>query len=439
MISFYQTLRKGCSCMFKRASLLSHSMLLLLFCMVAQTCVAQSDPEINGITGYLGMSMKGNWRPFNNYSPWNRTIPAGVENHLESGLIIGDMTGKGITIRLSRDYNRTLHIVNSRASKYQYHSSTNIYRFTHFNPQNCWNPDAIGNGGNGDDITDEAWPFIPGVTYPEKTEDGRMIIIDKSAGSKYTAYEKSKGTSTANLEGGYVPCTTFNIWNLGYLGCVYYRPPCSASDLGSSGNSCATCDAYWTCAGGSGSGTPLIAGLIRPEELTNALAAPLAPTDPNYNPDVPTGDGLIHHALAFAYNFNRCGPPLYPFAYRNDGPYPVTDTSKPVEGMLFQLLDADNSIENSISNAYGQVIVRTLKTYGMVLVDGGSNNDTMALYVQNMYNPNVETETNKYWWDSHYPGLYDSIIHIEAVAFRVVNTEALGARLLCGHAEACPQ
>ena len=60
MISFYQALRKGCSFVFKRASLLSYSMLLLLFCMVAQTCIAQEDPNVAGpsgniITGYKGM------------------------------------------------------------------------------------------------------------------------------------------------------------------------------------------------------------------------------------------------------------------------------------------------------------------------------------------------------------------------------------------------
>lgn len=95
------------------------------------------------------------------------------------------------------------------------------------------------------------------------------------------------------------------------------------------------------------------------------MGAVIATTDPNYNPDVASGDGLIHHALKFAYNFNRCGPPLYPFAYRNDGPiaasYSCGEKSKPVEGMLFQLMDPNNVIENSISNAYGKVIVRTLK------------------------------------------------------------------------------
>ena len=377
------------------------------------------------------MSMKGNWRPFNNNSPWNQVIPAGVETHPESGGIIQDMDRyhKNITIRLANEWCPTMHVVGGQASKYQYHSSTNIYRCTHFNLQNCWNPDVDGN-----DITDEAWPFIPGVTYPESTADGRMIIIDKSATNKYTAYEVTHGS--ANLVGGYAPCSMFNIWHLGFRGVVYYRPPCSAGSPSGSGtgNSCASCDDYWTSAGSSGCGTPLLGGLIRPEELLNAVGAVLAPTDPNYNPDVPSGDWLIHHALAFAYNFNRCGPPLYPVAYRADGAESVWDLSKPVEGMLFQLMDPDNSIENSISNPYGKVIIRTLKTYGMYLVDGGSNNETMALYRQNMHTPGGET--NAAWWERNFPGLYNSITGVRAENFRVVDTVSLyGARLLWEHSE----
>ena len=428
MIRFYPPPRKSCSSMFKRVSLLSYSMLLLLFCMIAQTGVAQEEAEINGIPGYLGMpSLKGNWRPFNNSSPWNTEIPAGVGTHTESRAIIDDMKGRnypnGITIRFAEDWNPTLHVVNSRASKYRYKSSTNIYRFTHFNLQNFWNPDV-----NGDDITDETWPFIPGVTYPENMADGRMIIVDKSASAKYTAYEVSHGG--AYLVGGYAPCSTFNIWGLGSRGIVRDRPVCT-------GNlQWPDCDDYWPCAGGHGAGTSLIAGLIRPNELLNALDAPLAPTDPNYNPDVPSGDGVIHHALKFSYNFNRCGPPLYPFAYRNDGPMPISDTTKPVEGMLFQLVDTNNSIENSISNPYGKVVVRTLKKYGMVLVDNGSNDYTMALYIQNMYTPGGET--NKQWWNRKYPGLYDSITGIKAENFQVVDTgDIYGARLLMDHSE-CP-
>ena len=252
--------------------------------------------------------------------------------------------------------------------------------------------------------------------------------------TKYTAYEISHGPIDANLVGGYVPCSTFNIWSLAYNGIVTYRPLCTGNLQWPS------CDDYWTCAGGHGAGTSLIAGLIRPKEFDNAVGAVLAPTDPGYNVDVPSGDGLIHHALKFAYNFNRCGPPLYPFAYRNDGtivPIDCQDKSKPVEGMLFQLVDPYNTIENSISNAYGKVIVRTLKTYGMVLVDGGSNDETMALYVQNMFTPGVET--NRQWWDRNYPGLYNSITGIKAENFRVVDTGDLYlSRLLWEHSE-CPQ
>ncbi len=141
--------------------------------------------------------------------------------------------------------------------------------------------------------------------------------------------------------------TTFNIWNLGYTGIVYYRPLYSSNVAGSgssSGASCAPCDDYWQHAGGHGAGTSLIAGLLRPEELTNAVGAVIATTDPDYNPDVASGDGLIHHALKFSYDQNRGGPPLYPFAYRNDGQMPNLP-KYPVEGMLLQLRpDFDESV-----------------------------------------------------------------------------------------------
>ena len=102
--------------------------------------------------------------------------------------------------------------------------------------------------------------------------------------------------------------------------------------------------------------------------------------------------------------------------------------------MQFQLMDPDNSIENSVSNDYGKVIIRTLKTYGMYLVDSGSNNETMALYRQNMYTPGVET--NAAWWERNYPGLYDSITGVRAENFRVVDTVSLyGARLLWEYSE----
>ena len=217
--------------MIKRASLLSRSMLLLLFCVAAQTCIAQEDPDVAGpsgaiITGYKGqLALKDNWRPFNNHSYWNKPIPADAQPHPDSVAIINELTvrnyPKEIFLRLGEEWNPTLHVVGSRASKFYYQARSDkvengvivgvrrgrIYRFTHFNLQNCWNPDALD---DNQDVTDGAWPFIPGVTYPAKVDDGLMIVVDKSAGNKFTAYEVSHGHDYLNTD-GYAQCTTFNI------------------------------------------------------------------------------------------------------------------------------------------------------------------------------------------------------------------------------------
>ncbi len=127
MKDYYQTLRKGCAFMLKRASLLLCSMLLLLFCMVVQTCVAQEDPDVGGIAGYKGMSMKGNWRPFSNNSYWNRKIPENPPVHLESDAIINELKNrnypKEIFLRLGEEWNPTLHVVGSQASKFHYQAT----------------------------------------------------------------------------------------------------------------------------------------------------------------------------------------------------------------------------------------------------------------------------------------------------------------------------
>ena len=140
-----------------------------------------------------------------------------------------------------------------------------------------------------------------------------------------------------------------------------------------------------------------------------------------------------------AYYFNRCGPPLYPVAYRADGNPVENGIDRPVQGMLFQLMDPNDVIENSISNAFGKVIIRTLKKYGMYLVDGGSTIDTLAIYRQNMYTRDVET--NASWWERKYPGMYNSItgIAVNISNFRVVDTVSwYGARLLDEHSECNP-
>ncbi len=399
--------------MLKRISLISQGLLFLLFGAFAQTTFADDQ-------GYLGMRcLPGYMRPFAATSPWNTPIPVDAPDHLESYLIIPAMNAATNTnpeaVRFPDTYQATLHVVNSNNAnlpKYYYHSfnpnhSTNIYRFTH--NENFINPDV-----NGDDITDAMYPFIPGKTKPEDTPDGRMTIIDIKSYPNYYAVEVSQGKEELDTCSPirHALCSTFNIWDLNGTGTVKNRPVCTEWPV---------CDDYWTCAGGRGAGVPVIAGVVRPEELTFAVS--------------PAGDGIIHHALSFAYDYNRCGPPLYPFAYRNDGTF--EGNQYPIEGMQFQLVKTANA--NTIQNSWGQVIARTLQTYGAVLVDGGGGN-SMSFNLQNLGTDTATGHlTNRQAWDIEFPGFYNSITVIRPSDFRVVNTPVtLGATLLCDHAEGCP-
>lgn len=204
---------------------------------------------------------------------------------------------------------------------------------------------------------------------------------------------------------GHAPCSTFNIWDLTGTGIVTKQLNNDTKD-------------NWTVAGGCGSGVPIIAGLIRPEEVELAASS--------------AGDGKIHHALAFSFDQNRCGPPMYPFAYRNDGIYAVNN--HPAEGMLFQLdpLATEADFNAWGLNVYGKILARTLQTYGAVLVDNGENG--MAFQIQRLVPGDpldcADTSSNCYAWESRIPGFIESIYNIPAVKLRVVDTAYLGAALL---------
>lgn len=97
------------------------------FCAIVQTCVAQEDHDVGGIAGYKGqLALKDNWRPFNNHSYWNRKIPATADTHPDSDAIINELKNrnypKEIFLRLGEEWNPTLHVVGSQASKFHYQS-----------------------------------------------------------------------------------------------------------------------------------------------------------------------------------------------------------------------------------------------------------------------------------------------------------------------------
>jgi hypothetical protein len=178
-------------------------------------------------------------------------------------------------------------------------------------------------------------------------------------------------------------CTTFNIWSLG-------GPGVGNSNEGD----------RWGTRGGRGSGFPLIAGLLRPEEVEV---------------------GEIRHALTFTFSEVRGmadGSDIFiaPPACRGDGDF--VGTQYPIEGMLFQL---DPEATNADFDAWGltaegRIVARALQLYGMFLGDRGGD---MKIQVQ-LLSPNASKHRSL--WDARLPDLYRTVEKIPTNRLRVIYT-----------------
>lgn len=144
--------------------------------------------------------------------------------------------------------------------------------------------------------------------------------------------------------------------------------------------------------GGRGSGFPIIAGLIRPEEVAA---------------------GEIRHALVFTFENNREYLHIPPAA-RTDGQF--SGTQYPIEGMRFQLnpnlTEAD--FDSWGLSEYGKILARCLQQYGMY---NGDNGGSMALEIQT-----IDPNDNQGAWDQQFPGFYDVIKKIPVNQFRIIDT-----------------
>ncbi|MBI4709752.1 MAG: hypothetical protein HY759_01385 [Nitrospirae bacterium] len=155
----------------------------------------------------------------------------------------------------------------------------------------------------------------------------------------------------------------------------------------------------WQVRGGRGSGFPLIAGLIRPEELKA---------------------GEIRHALVFTSPKNRQAENVknifLPPASRSDGRH--AGRQYPIEGMRFQLdpLLTEKDFDKWGLSREGKIIARTLQKYGMFL---GDNGGAMALQAQLLA---PSSDGNRKKWDKLFPGFYKNVEKIPVNKFRVVYT-----------------
>ncbi len=309
----------------------------------------------------LGNSLPGSWRPFGPDSPWNRTIPDSARVHRDSDRIMAEIRAETDYMYLVDRYSAPVWVVNSDNIPGAKVRSDHIFDF--------WDRDYDGWTDARVPVTAEMWP--------EPTEDGHIIILDpfkKLSWEMSTYQRRSDGTFY---------CSTFNIWELDGSGVGDPR------------------EGYrWGARGGRGSGFPVIAGMIRPEELEA---------------------GEIRHALVFTYRRNRKADNgdamfMWPPAARSDGKY--KGAQYPIEGMLFQLdpslTEAD--FDRWGLNREGKIVARALQKYGMYL---GDNGGAMALLPQ-LLGPNKQAHMRE--WERRFPGFYETIKRIPVHPFRIVDT-----------------
>jgi hypothetical protein len=331
--------------------------LILLFAVsVAFVAIAPDILAQEAGSAVVGNSMPGDWRPFSSDSPWNTPIAADVDTHPESDQIMATLESEASHLRFSNSYTPPLWVVDANDVTMKLADAKY--------PFDAWDT-------NLDRLTEAGAP-VTDTMYGEPTSDGHIIIIDPVRGF---AWEMSYFRGLR--ENGLIDCSTFNIW-----------------DLDGTGVGDANEGTRWRSRGGRGSGFPIIAGLIRPEELS---------------------EGEIRHALVFTFNENRGGVHLPPAA-RSDGKH--SGSQYPIEGMRFQL---DPSLTETDFDAWGlnregKIVARALQKYGML---DGDNGGAMALQVQ-LLGPTKEE--NRAEWDRRFPDFYRNIRKIPTDRFRAVYT-----------------
>ncbi|MEI8352866.1 MAG: hypothetical protein WCG36_11225, partial [bacterium] len=181
------------------------------------------------------------FRPFSSTSPWNTPIPTNAVVDPDSEAMITMLSSNARTLSANiRKWSVPVFIIDAARTPLVNVRTTS----------ECLNPRVDPDRNN----IAEGLP-IPANVWADPAGDGHLALVDISQRKcwDYSRFRrKSSGEVTANR---------VDIWDLDGPG---YREPFEGTN-------------WWTC-GARGSGTPLLGGLLRPEEVQA---------------------GVIRHALAF--------------------------------------------------------------------------------------------------------------------------------------------
>jgi hypothetical protein len=304
----------------------------------------------------IGISLPGDWRPFSDDSPWNIPIKIHPVVHPRSEIIMQRMIRTAANIRLGNTFLPALWVVSQDNMKQHVTAGTAT-------PFDIWDTD-------NDRVSDVPVP-INDTMWGEQTADGHISIIDPFHN---VLWEMSR---FRGISDNFIYCSTFNIWDLTGTGVGDPNEGLRAK-----------------ARGGRGSGFPIIAGLIRPEEVQS---------------------GEIRHALCFTFDSVKRNEFYYP-ACRSDGKSDLNDS--PAEGMLFQLNPelSDGDFDRWGLSPGTKVVARALQKYGMYLCDCGG---PMALQLQLL---DKDLNASRQKWDEKAPGLYTTIKNIPTSQFHLLYT-----------------
>jgi hypothetical protein len=286
----------------------------------------QDRVDIPANAGYLGMSLPTNFKPFTASSPWNTPISQNPEIDPDSALMIATLCAKAPDLGASFvKWTTPIHVIDSAQAR-----KVSVYSIK--GPKN---PDVDPN----EDGIVENIP-MPACIWPDPERDGHMVLVDPVARK---SWEFSRFGMDTN---GNYTASGISIWDLDGIGA--HTP-----FLGP----------YWWTYGSNGSGTPLIGGIIRPEEIAA---------------------GEINHAILCATPVNRkctvdgqkeqvCIP-----ACKTDG-WGIGTAYIP-EGARLQL-DPALDLDALKLSPETKVVARAMQQYGMIVSD---NSSSFKTYFQNL-------------------------------------------------------
>lgn len=286
------------------------------------------DSQVPVQKDLLGISLPGDFSLFSPDSPWNTPVSSDSKLHPNSTSMINLVVKATPELKMSIvNWTTPMFVINSAASPKRQVS----------NPAEPLHP-SVDPDSNG---VAENIPLPDGI-WPDPQTDGHMLLVDPKT---CKSWELSRAV---RLNDGNWQATRVAVWDLDGPG---YDPAFNGP--------------YWWMRGARGSGAPLAAGLIRPEEIQQ---------------------GEIRHALSFAAvnirkSTSSTGSPrelCSPVASRTDGSDLGADYMP--MGIRIQLdpaLDLDGLGLSSAS----KIVAKAMQVYGMFLVDGSS---TLKIYLQNL-------------------------------------------------------